>query len=74
MIQRVPMTESEHEPYLEKTSPEYAAENVKAGYWSEEVALERARQAFARLLPQGVKTENNYLFRIMLEESGEKVG
>ena len=74
MIQLVPMTESEYEPYLEKTCPEYAAENVKAGYWSEEDALERARQAFARLLPQGVKTENNYLFRIMLEESGEKVG
>lgn len=74
MIQLVPMLESEYDAYLEKTVPGYAAENVKAGYWTEEGALERARQALARLLPQGVKTENNYLFRIMLVESGEKVG
>ena len=26
------------------------------------------------LLPQGIQTENNYLFRIQLEENGEKIG
>jgi ribosomal protein S18 acetylase RimI-like enzyme len=74
MIRLVPMTETELEMHLEKTIPEYAAENVAAGYWSEEEALERSRKAFANLLPQGVKTENNYLFRIQLEESGDKIG
>ena len=74
MIRLVPMTESEFEAYLEQTVPEYAAENVRAGYWSEEEALERAHQAYTNLLPQGVKTENNYLFIIQLEESGEKIG
>ena len=47
---------------------------MKAGYWSEEDALERSRQAFTNLLPQGTQTENNYLFRIMLAKNGEKVG
>jgi ribosomal protein S18 acetylase RimI-like enzyme len=74
MVNLVPMTENEFEAYLEKTVPEYAAENVAAGYWSEEEALERSRKAFANLLPQGVKTENNYLFRVQMIESGEKVG
>jgi ribosomal protein S18 acetylase RimI-like enzyme len=74
MIRLVPMTETELEMHLEKTIPEYAAENVAAGYWSEEEALERSRKAFANLLPLGVKTENNYLFRIQLEENGEKIG
>jgi len=74
MVRLIPMTESEFEVYLEKTVPEYAAENVKAGYWSEEDALERSRKVYAELLPQGVQTENNHLFRIQLEDGGEKIG
>jgi ribosomal protein S18 acetylase RimI-like enzyme len=74
MIRLVPMTEDELELHLEKSIPEYAAENVAAGYWSEDEALERSRKAFHGLLPQGVKTENNYLLRIQVEETGEKIG
>jgi ribosomal protein S18 acetylase RimI-like enzyme len=74
MVRLVPMTENEFEAYLNQTVPEYAAENVRAGYWSEEDALERSRKIYLNLLPQGVETENNYLFHIQVEESGEKVG
>lgn len=74
MIHLVPMTESEFDAYLEKAVPDYAAENVRAGYWSEEEALERSRKAYDGLLPQGVKTENNYLFSIQSEENGGKIG
>ena len=74
MVRLIPMTDSEFETYLEKTVPEYAADKVQAGDWSEDEALERSRQSYNHLLPQGVKTENNYLFRILLEESGEKIG
>lgn len=74
MVRLVPMTGGEFETYLEKTVPEYAADKVRAGDWSEEDALERSRKSYATLLPQGVKTENNYLFRIQLEGSGEKIG
>jgi RimJ/RimL family protein N-acetyltransferase len=74
MIRLIPMTESEYEAYLEKTIPEYAADKARAGDWSEGEALERSRQSYAELLPQGVRTENNYLFRIQLEESGEGIG
>jgi len=74
MVRLVPITESELEAHLEEAVPEYAAENVAAGYWSEEEALERSRKVFNNLLPQGVETENNYLFSVQLEESGEKIG
>lgn len=74
MIHLVPMTESEFETYLEKAIPEYAADKAGAGDWSEQEALERSRKTYQQLLPQGVKTENNYLFRIQVDESGEKIG
>jgi ribosomal protein S18 acetylase RimI-like enzyme len=74
MVRLVPMTESEFEAYLEKTIPEYAADKARAGDWSEEEALERSRQSYAKLLPEGVRTEDNYLFRIQLEESREGIG
>jgi RimJ/RimL family protein N-acetyltransferase len=74
MIRLIPMTEREFEAYLEKTIPEYAADKAGAGDWSEDEALERSRQSYHELLPQGLKTENNYLFQIQLEENREKIG
>ena len=74
MIRLVPMTESEFEAYLEQTIPEYAADKVRAGHWPKEEALERARKSYHEALPQGVQTENNYLFRLHLDESGERIG
>jgi len=74
MIRLVPMTEIEFEAYLEKAIPEYAADKARAGDWSEEEALERSRKSYQELLPEGLKTENNYLFRIQLEKSREKIG
>jgi hypothetical protein len=74
MIRLIPMTESELAAFLEKTIPEYAADKVRAGDWSEEEALERSRKSYQNLLPQGVKTEHHYLFSIQIEETGEKIG
>ena len=74
MVRLVPMTESEFKTYLKSAIAEYAADKAGAGDWSEDEALERSQKSYLELLPQGVKTENNYLFRIQLEESGEKIG
>lgn len=74
MIRLVPMLESELEAYLEKAIPGYAAENVKAGYWSEEDALERSRKAFVHLLPEGINTKNQYLFQVEDAETNQRVG
>lgn len=74
MVRLVPMTESEFEVYLENVIPAYAADKAGAGDWSKEEALELSRKSYQELLPEGLQTENNYLFRIQLEESEEKIG
>lgn len=74
MVRLVPMNEDELEVYLKKAIPEYAADKTGAGDWSEDEALERSCKSYNELLPQGVKTENNYLFRIQILETGEKIG
>lgn len=57
------MSKSEFVQYLEHAVPEYARENVESGRWLSEGAIERSRLDYERLLPEGIKTKNNYLFR-----------
>ena len=64
MTKLIPMTQTEFDAFLEHVIPEYAADNVKAGYWGEEEALEKSRSEFARLLPQGLQSENHYLYSV----------
>ena len=66
------MTQPEYEAFLERAIPDYAADNVRAGYWSESEALEKSREAYEKLLPKGLQTENHYLFT--LYDAGEAVG
>ncbi len=55
MSKLIPMTQAEFEAFLERTIPEYAADHVRAGNWTEEESLERSRKEFEDLLPQGLK-------------------
>ena len=74
MIQLVPMTQSEFDSFLESSVPEYAADKVRAGNWTEAESLERSRKGYADLLPQGLATPNNYLFSVKDSRSDERVG
>jgi ribosomal protein S18 acetylase RimI-like enzyme len=75
MIVLVPMTAEEYEVYLDVIVPDYAREHVEAGNWPEEGAEERAEKEMREVyLPEGVATENNYLFTLVDPEIGEKVG
>ncbi len=58
------MTPSEYEAFLKRLIPEYAEDNVRAGYWAESEALEKSRQETEKLLPQGLQTENHYLYTL----------
>lgn len=68
------MSEREFDSYVEAAVPAYAAQHEKAGNWSSEEALERARKSYRELLPQGVATKNHSLNFIEDVESGERVG
>jgi ribosomal protein S18 acetylase RimI-like enzyme len=73
MITLTPMTEADYQPYLKAAIAAYAQDKVAAGNWTEAEALERSRQEFEHLLPQGVLTEANFLF-LLVNETGEQVG
>lgn len=58
------MTQPEYEAFLERVIPEYAEDNIKAGYWGEQEALEKSRKEFTDLLPQGLQTPNHHLYTL----------
>jgi len=73
-VRLVPMTETEYDRWLDKSVGEYADDKIKAGAWTPEDALERSRQDFARLLPEGVRSRGHHLFTLEDEAAGKKVG
>ncbi len=74
MIELVQVTDDEFNSFLERSVKNYASEKAKAGNWPEEGALERSSEEFSRLLPEGRKTRDNYVFKIVDRENGESVG
>lgn len=73
-VRLVPMTDGEYAAFLAQQIPDYAESNVRAGRWTEAEALERAREDFQRLLPDGPKTPNHFLFTIHTEPGDTPVG
>jgi ribosomal protein S18 acetylase RimI-like enzyme len=74
MIQLTPMTESEYQAYSKKAAEEYAKEKTEAGNWHPEEALGRAEDEFNSLLPNGIKTENQFLFSLSDDVDDDVVG
>jgi ribosomal protein S18 acetylase RimI-like enzyme len=74
MVKLAPMGETDFRAFLEKEIYEYAQEKVRAGAWDQEKAYDLSVQAHNRLLPEGLATHDHYLFSILDENLGEKVG
>jgi ribosomal protein S18 acetylase RimI-like enzyme len=68
------MTETQYGHWYDRSVRGYADEKVRAGNWSAEDALERAREEFAKLLPSGLATPDHWLFSIVDVETGTSVG
>ena len=73
-VRLVPMSEAGLKAFLQEAVPGYAQDHVDAGNWSAEEAVEKAQQEYDELLPQGLDTENQYLYAIVDGTSGAKVG
>jgi ribosomal protein S18 acetylase RimI-like enzyme len=69
-----PMSEETFAWYKTRSSPNYARDKVASGEWEEEDALDKARQMFDDLLPEGLETPDNYLFEIVDEWDDVTVG
>ncbi|MFC6616479.1 GNAT family N-acetyltransferase [Deinococcus radiophilus] len=59
--------------YVQASSLDYAAQNVRAGRWSAEEAEARAAADYAQLLPQGVETPGHHLY-LLLDDAGQEAG
>lgn len=74
MIRLQPMNETEYQEYLDVAIANYAQEHVRAGRWNEAHALQKATQEYADILTDGLHTKNQYLFTIVDDQTGMKVG
>jgi ribosomal protein S18 acetylase RimI-like enzyme len=60
--------------FVETSVTGYANDNVAAGRWTVDEALDLSRAEFARLLPQGLATPNNHLYEIRDDTGDRTVG
>ncbi len=74
MVHLLPMSESDFQIYLARAVQEYADEHVKAGNWHSSEAREQSEKEFQQLLPDGVASQDQYLFFIVDATTGAKVG
>lgn len=72
MITLKPMNHEEFQEYVVSSMETYAKEKVASGNWSEEESLDLAKKDYKRLLPEGEKSEFNYLYSIF--HNDEHVG
>jgi ribosomal protein S18 acetylase RimI-like enzyme len=67
------MTPAEFDQWQATIAEEYAVEQVAAGRWEREGAVQRARDENAQLLPEGLQTERMLILR-GVDTDGEPVG
>ncbi len=74
MIELVSMDDQDLKDYLKTAIENYANEKVKSGNWGQKDAVERSKEEFKRLLPDGIRTKGQHLFVVREKNTGTKVG
>ena len=74
MIQFRTMTESEYQLYLANLYTGYADEQVKAGSWPANNAIELAKAEVKEMLPDGLASKNNFLYSLIAPDESSPVG
>ena len=74
MLALIPMTTAEYASFFEVASDGYARDNVENGRWNASDAPALAREETKRLLPEGERTPENYLFVLRDTEREADVG
>ena len=67
------MSEAEYTSWINETIPAYAKDKIQSGAWTEWESLEKSKAEFESLLPDGMKTKDNFLFSVVAED-GARVG
>lgn len=74
MTTLLPMRPAAYATWLAEAIAGYAHDNVEAGRWVESGAIERSRDDFLSLLPDGLATRDHHLFEILGSGGGATVG
>src|SRR4051812_11377817 len=74
MIRLVPMTQEIFTHWYENAIRDFAADKVEGGQWPAEQAIQRSRESYERLLPEGLNTKNNHIYSVQEQSTGENVG
>ena len=74
MIDLVPMSPAEYDPYFERLVVEFAAEKVQSGNWTSEESVRRSREDCQALLPKGLDAPEQNLYQLLHTHTDERVG
>ncbi len=74
MICFVPMDDADYKIFTDNAVKEYAEEKALAGHWHPEESLRLSTETYLKLLPQGCRTPDNYLMRVVDVDSSTTVG
>ncbi len=74
MIRLEPMSQDAWDERMRTELPRYAEDQTKTGNWSQINALEKAREQFETLLPDGIKTVDHHMHHLIEESTGKIVG
>lgn len=74
MVTFIPMSEIDFVKYMSYATQNYANEKVRAGTWLKSEAMKKSEEEFKKLLPNGVQTDHQYLYKIVSQQANEQVG
>ena len=70
----VPFTEADFHAWLIQAIPAYALEHVEDGQWTLAESIDKSRDAYAALLPQGLATPGHRFMHLRVPREAEPVG
>jgi ribosomal protein S18 acetylase RimI-like enzyme len=73
MIKLESLGQEDFERFLEREIQGYAEDHVRNGNWPADEALERSRKEFEFYLPDGIRTQDQYLWSLV-DDAGNKIG
>ncbi len=68
------MSLEDFDTYMKSAVDNYAKEKQKGEGLTPEAAIKVAKESYAQLLPQGLETQNQFLFSVIDQESKSKIG
>ena len=74
MLELRKMTAAEYSNYMKYSVNNYAVEKQKGEGLTEENALKIAQESYAKLLPQGLDTPDQFLYSVFDKPSGKSIG